>query len=43
MDGLPGIYIPGAISGDIAKQTAGNSFQLMKHTSLVFTIINAGF
>lgn len=34
MDGLPGIYIPGAISRDVAKQTADNSLQLMELTSM---------
>lgn len=34
MDGLPGIYIPGAISRDVAKQSADNSLQLMEMTSL---------
>jgi conjugative transposon TraM protein len=29
MDGLPGIYIPGAITRDVAKQSADNSLQLM--------------
>lgn len=28
MDGLPGIYIPGAITRDLAKQSADNSLQL---------------
>ena len=32
MDGLPGIYIPGAISRDVAKQSADNSLQLMEST-----------
>jgi len=27
---LPGIYIPGAISRDVAKQSADNSLQLME-------------
>lgn len=30
MDGLPGIHIPGAITRDVAKQSAGNSFQSME-------------
>jgi conjugative transposon TraM protein len=30
MDGLPGIHIPGAISRDVAKQSADNSVQLME-------------
>jgi conjugative transposon TraM protein len=30
MDGLPGIYIPGAITRDVAKQSADNSLQLME-------------
>jgi conjugative transposon TraM protein len=30
MDGLPGIYIPGAITRDVAKQSADNSLQLMQ-------------
>jgi conjugative transposon TraM protein len=34
MDGLPGIYIPGAISRDVAKQSADNSLQLMELTSV---------
>ena len=34
MDGLPGIYIPGAISRDVAKQSADNSLQLMELTSM---------
>lgn len=34
MDGLPGIYIPGAISRDAAKQSADNSLQLMELTSV---------
>ena len=32
MDGLAGIYIPGAISRDVAKQSADNSLQLMELT-----------
>jgi conjugative transposon TraM protein len=34
IDGLPGIYIPGAISRDVAKQSADNSLQLMELTSV---------
>jgi conjugative transposon TraM protein len=34
MDGLQGIYIPGAITRDVAKQSADNSLQLMEMTSL---------
>ena len=34
MDGLPGIYIPGAISRDVAKQSADNSLQIMELTSM---------
>lgn len=34
LDGLAGIYIPGAISRDVAKQSADNSLQLMELTSL---------
>ncbi len=34
MDGLPGIYIPGAISRDVAKQSADNSLKLMELTSM---------
>jgi conjugative transposon TraM protein len=30
IDGLPGIYIPGAIARDVAKQSADNSLQLME-------------
>lgn len=30
LDGLPGIYIPGAITRDVAKQSADNSLQLME-------------
>lgn len=30
MDGMPGIYIPGAITRDVAKQSADNSLQLME-------------
>ncbi|MBN8836129.1 MAG: conjugative transposon protein TraM [Sphingobacteriia bacterium] len=34
LDGLAGIYIPGAITRDVAKQSADNSLQLMELTSL---------
>ncbi|MEO6730039.1 MAG: conjugative transposon protein TraM [Ferruginibacter sp.] len=34
MDGLPGIYIPGAISRDVAKQSTDNSLQLLELTSM---------
>ncbi len=34
LDGLHGIYIPGAISRDVAKQSADNSLQLMELTSM---------
>ena len=34
MDGLPGIYIPGAITRDVAKQSADNSLQMMELTTL---------
>lgn len=34
LDGLPGIYIPGAISRDVAKQSADNGLQLMELTSV---------
>lgn len=34
MDGLPGIHIPGAITRDVAKQSADNSLQLMELTSV---------
>lgn len=34
LDGLAGIYIPGAISRDVAKQSADNSLQLMELTML---------
>lgn len=30
MDGLPGIYIPGAITRDVVKQSSDNSLQLME-------------
>jgi len=34
MDGLPGVYIPGAINRDVAKQSADNSLQLLEMSSL---------
>jgi conjugative transposon TraM protein len=34
MDGMEGIYIPGAIGRDVAKQSAGNSLQQVGLTSL---------
>lgn len=34
MDGLPGIYIPGAITRDVAKQSTDNGLQTMDMTSL---------
>ena len=34
MDGLEGIYIPGAINRDVAKQSADNSLQTMQLTSM---------
>jgi conjugative transposon TraM protein len=34
MDGLPGIYIPGAISRDVVKQTTDNGFQRLELTSM---------
>lgn len=34
LDGLPGIYIPGAITRDVAKQSADNSLQTMELTTL---------
>jgi conjugative transposon TraM protein len=34
MDALPGIYIPGAITRDVAKQSADNGVQTMDMTSL---------
>lgn len=34
LDGLAGIYIPGAISRDVAKQSADNTLQLMELTTL---------
>lgn len=33
MDGLPGIHIPGAITRDVAKQSADNSLQMMELTT----------
>jgi len=34
LDGLPGIYIPGAITRDVAKQSADNSLQLMEMSTM---------
>lgn len=34
MDGMPGIYIPGTISRDVAKQSGDNSLQLMELGSM---------
>jgi conjugative transposon TraM protein len=34
IDGLPGIYIPGAITRDVAKQSVDNSLQLMELSSM---------
>ncbi|MDQ6889964.1 MAG: conjugative transposon protein TraM, partial [Bacteroidota bacterium] len=34
MDGLPGIYIPGAITRDAAKQSADNGLQLTELSSM---------
>jgi conjugative transposon TraM protein len=34
IDGLPGIYIPGSISRDVAKNSADNSLQLMELATL---------
>jgi conjugative transposon TraM protein len=34
MDGISGIYIPGAISRDVAKQSTDNSLQLLELTSM---------
>lgn len=34
MDGLPGIYIPGSISRDVAKNSADNNLQLMELTTV---------
>ncbi|HUZ57796.1 MAG TPA: conjugative transposon protein TraM [Hanamia sp.] len=34
MDGLPGIYIPGGISRDVARQTTDNGLQLLDLTSM---------
>lgn len=34
MDGLPGIYVPGAITRDVAKQSADNSLSLLEMGSL---------
>ena len=34
MDGLPGIYIPGAITRDVAKESLNNTSQMMEISSL---------
>jgi len=34
MDGMPGIHIPGAVTRDVAKQSADNSLQLMELSSV---------
>jgi len=34
MDGLPGIYIPGAISRDVAKQGVNDGLSMMDMTSI---------
>ena len=34
IDGLPGIYIPGAITRDVAKQSAENGLQLMELSTM---------
>lgn len=34
LDGLPGIYVPGAITRDVAKQSADNSLDLIDPTSM---------
>jgi conjugative transposon TraM protein len=34
MDGLPGIYIPGALTRDVAKQSLNNATQMMEISSL---------
>jgi conjugative transposon TraM protein len=34
IDGLPGIYIPGAITRDVAKQSVDNSLQLMELSTM---------
>jgi len=34
IDGLPGIYIPGAITRDVAKQSADNSLQFMELSTM---------
>ena len=34
LDGIPGIYIPGAISRDVAKQSADNSLQLLELSTM---------
>ena len=38
MDGLPGIYIPGAITRDVAKQSLDNATQMMEISSLDPTV-----
>ena len=34
IDGLPGIYIPGAITRDVAKQSVDNTLQLMELSTM---------
>lgn len=34
MDGLPGLYVPGAITREVAKQTADNSLQMLELSNL---------
>jgi hypothetical protein len=34
LDGLAGIYVPGAVTRDVAKQSADNSLQNMQLTTL---------
>ncbi|HEY5371314.1 MAG TPA: conjugative transposon protein TraM, partial [Hanamia sp.] len=34
MDGLPGIYIPGAVTRDVAKESLNNATQMMEVSSL---------
>ena len=34
LDGLPGIYIPGAITRDVAKQSVDNSLQMMELSTM---------
>lgn len=34
MDGLPGIYIPGAITRDVAKESANNAAQMLETSSI---------